>query len=220
MGQAFSSVYCDLRFNGSASDHLHGLKLLVWEANVHHVYAPYTLARASIEASSTAVWLLSTKTRGERVLRALRWYAQDCHDSCRFMDDEQYRDHLLRRIEGTVAAGNLDSRAARKRYRATDVVDEADQLVPGTLRAWRAFSGMAHSRMWASRGLLDMEVLSSGQGMVTAKVTSGSAQILWAVVAALNVALSAARLWRDSMCSPFAVAQSVDAMPEAFRRPV
>mgnify|MGYP001669282813 FL=1 len=76
------------------------------------------------------------------------------------MDDEQYRDHLLRRIEGTVAAGNLDSRAARKRYRATDVVDEADQLVPGTLRAWRAFSGMAHSRMWASRGLLDMEVLS------------------------------------------------------------
>lgn len=88
MGQAFSSVYCDLRFNGSASDHLHALKLLVWEANVHHVYAPYTLARASIEASSTAVWLLSTKTRGERVLRALRWYAQDCHDSCRFMDDE------------------------------------------------------------------------------------------------------------------------------------
>ncbi|WP_220408968.1 hypothetical protein [Escherichia coli] len=51
-------------------------------------------------------------------------------------------------------------------------------------------------------------------------MTSGSAQILWAVVAALNVALSAARLWRDSMCSPFAVAQSVDAMPEAFRRPV
>ena len=45
------------------------------------------------------------------------------------MDDEQYRDHLLRRIEGTVAAGNLDSRAARKRYRATDVVDEADQLL-------------------------------------------------------------------------------------------
>lgn len=181
----------------ATSDHLHALKLLVWEANVHHTYAPYTLARAAIEAASTAVWLLSPETREERVLRALRWYAQNFRDECRALNDEQQRDKWLGRIKDTALARGLDTSAATRKLTTTEVVEGADSLIPGTHTAWQAFSGMAHSRMWAPMGLLETEVLSRDKGTTTTKMTSGSAQLLWAAKSALFVAVEAARLWRE-----------------------
>jgi len=181
----------------ATSDHLHALKLLVWEANIHHTYAPYTLARAAIEAASTAVWLLSPETREERVLRVLRWYAQDFRDECRASKDEQRRDKWLGRIKDTALARGLDTSAATRKLTTTEVVEGADSLAPGTHKAWQAFSGMAHSRMWAPMGLLETEVLSRDKGTTTTKMTSGSAQLLWAAKSALFVAVEAARLWRE-----------------------
>ncbi len=107
-----------------------------------------------------AVWLLSPETREERVLRALRWYAQDFRDECRASKDVQRRDGWLGRIKDTALARGLDTSAATRKLTTTEVVEGADSLVPGTHTAWQAFSGMAHSRMWAPMGLLDTEVLS------------------------------------------------------------
>lgn len=180
----------------SASDHLYALKVLVWDTQVHNVFAPYTLVRASIEASSMAVWLLNSKGRDERVLRALRWFAQNYRDACRATGYEEKVEAKLRKIEQVATARSLDPKTATSRYSVTEVVEDADRLFPGVLRVWQLFSGMAHSRLWASLLLSNTEELANDQDMKIVKMTSGSEQILLATQAALANACKAAHLWQ------------------------
>ena len=56
----------------SAVDHLDALRTLVQDAHVVHGRATFTLLRAALENSATAVWLLAPGSRDERVLRRLR----------------------------------------------------------------------------------------------------------------------------------------------------
>jgi hypothetical protein len=56
----------------SAADHWDALRALVQDAQVVHARAPFTLLRAAIENSATAVWLLVPASRDVRVLRRLR----------------------------------------------------------------------------------------------------------------------------------------------------
>jgi hypothetical protein len=56
----------------SAVDHLDAVRALVQDAGILHARAPFTLLRAALENSATAVWLLAPANRNERVLRRLR----------------------------------------------------------------------------------------------------------------------------------------------------
>jgi hypothetical protein len=64
----------------SASDHLDALRALVADAHVVHARASFTLLRAALENSSTAVWLLGPPDRDERILRRLRLQWADSRD--------------------------------------------------------------------------------------------------------------------------------------------
>ncbi|TDC47630.1 hypothetical protein E1258_28450 [Micromonospora sp. KC207] len=46
-----------------AVDHLHCLRTLLRDAHTMHMYAPYSLARATLENASAAVWLLAPDDR-------------------------------------------------------------------------------------------------------------------------------------------------------------
>ncbi|CAL9339624.1 hypothetical protein SUDANB15_00234 [Streptomyces sp. enrichment culture] len=45
-----------------AVDHLHAVPALLFEAEVVHTYAPYSLLRAAVEAAGKATWLLEPKS--------------------------------------------------------------------------------------------------------------------------------------------------------------
>jgi hypothetical protein len=53
-----------------AVDHLNCLRVLLRDAGVIHMYAPYSLVRSALENASTAVWTLHPASRTERVARS------------------------------------------------------------------------------------------------------------------------------------------------------
>ena len=64
----------------SAVEHLDALRVLVADAHVVHARTPFTLMRAALENSSTAVWLLGPSSRDERIVRRLRLAWADSRD--------------------------------------------------------------------------------------------------------------------------------------------
>jgi hypothetical protein len=63
-----------------AVDNLDALRALVADAHVVHARAPFTLLRAALENSATAVWLLGRSSREDRLLRRLRLQWSDSLD--------------------------------------------------------------------------------------------------------------------------------------------
>ncbi|SIN44971.1 hypothetical protein [Micromonospora cremea] len=60
-----------------AVDHLNCLRTLLKDAQMMHMYVPYSIARAALENACAAVWLLAPDDRTERILRRLRLAALD-----------------------------------------------------------------------------------------------------------------------------------------------
>jgi hypothetical protein len=55
--------------------------MLVQKAESLHAFAPFTLNRAAIEGGAVAVWLLTPKTRDERIRRRLILATQNAFDA-------------------------------------------------------------------------------------------------------------------------------------------
>ena len=53
-------------------DHLNCLHALLKDAQVIHMFAPYSLVRAALENASAAVWMLHPSGRATRICRRLR----------------------------------------------------------------------------------------------------------------------------------------------------
>jgi hypothetical protein len=175
------------------------------KGQVLHPAAPFTLARAAIEAGSTAVWLLLPTSRQQRVVRALRLYLVDAKDSNTIAEqiglavprplEERRLD-----IEAIAARASGGIRVRLDHVRTTAVVkaaDEGGESRVGVLAAWRVCSGFAHARLWPTLSVLDREELpSKAPGDVTLKVTSSLDRVLWAVWAGLDVTEHGVDLFR------------------------
>src|SRR5690242_8843846 len=63
-----------------AVDHLHAMRMALTGVAPDridlHVHAPFTLLRAALESTCTALWIAGAPNRGERVLRRLRLEAK------------------------------------------------------------------------------------------------------------------------------------------------
>ncbi|TYC95861.1 hypothetical protein FQ377_14570 [Arthrobacter echini] len=69
----------------TAVDHLHALKAQLVEAKSQHTFAPYTLIRGAIEASSTALWILQDGVPLAVATRSLRLEHVNLSGSSRFV---------------------------------------------------------------------------------------------------------------------------------------
>lgn len=68
----------------AAEDNLHGIKVMIRDAEVMHTFAEYAMVRGAIECACLAWWLLAPEHRAQRVGRHLRliWRdALDMHDA-------------------------------------------------------------------------------------------------------------------------------------------
>jgi len=146
----------------SAIDHLDALRALVQDAHVVHARAPFTLLRAALENSATAVWLLAPANRNERVLRRLRLQWGDSRDGERAavlagegprLSKADWKDKL----EGIARASGLSEdqvRVVTEKPTYTSIVSTAGDEARGlkgqdALFCWMVASGIAHARMWA-----------------------------------------------------------------------
>jgi hypothetical protein len=149
----------------SAADHWDALRTLIQDAQVVHARAPFTLLRAAIENSATAVWLLAPASRDERVMRRLRLEWKN------FLDQENAEELVagqpctsradtkaeLQRIAcARGLAENMVSQVASTPVAFRKIVQAAAADAPRcrltdvqALYCWMAASGIAHAQRWA-----------------------------------------------------------------------
>jgi hypothetical protein len=149
----------------SAADHWDALRMLVEGFRVVHARAPFTLLRAAVENSATAVWLLAPASRQVRVQRRLRleWKS---------FDDQQNAETLIAGKPSTSRSDTIDElqRIARASGLTKDLVSQVASRPIGfrtivetsaadaprcgltgvqALYCWMAASGIAHAERWA-----------------------------------------------------------------------
>jgi hypothetical protein len=174
----------------SAADHMDALRALVQDAHVVHARAPFTLLRAALENSATAVWLLAPANRNERILRRLRLqWADSCDlENAALPAGAQpplsragWKDKLeaiarARSLPGEQAAtitGQLFSYGSVVKTAASEAQD--DELTGEVaLLCWMAASGIAHARLRAAlSSVLDRpEVPGAPQGAAAMKLSA------------------------------------------------
>ncbi|HET9082018.1 MAG TPA: hypothetical protein VFO01_16095 [Trebonia sp.] len=149
----------------SAVDHMDALRALILDAHIVHARAPFTLLRAALENSATAVWLLAPDRRDDRALRRLRLQWADSRDgeSAETLFAAEPRlskanwtatlkgigqargwseDQLKAITNGKVTYTEIVRTAAEEAY-------DADITERDALFCWREASGIAHAKFWA-----------------------------------------------------------------------
>lgn len=143
-------------------DQLHGIVTMHAKAEDMHLAVELTLARAAIENTATALWILGPRSRAERILRVLQWYARD------YQDRESSVGHLgagnldtdLETVRSVAVACGVDVKLAVNGYRLSRPLQEAQEYTTiQTKFLWAVASGFAHGRPWAYQGLLRVETL-------------------------------------------------------------
>jgi hypothetical protein len=183
---------------GVAVDHLHALETLIRGAQALHLGAPFSLVRPALEASATAAWILSPRSRSERIKRRLTLAAKDARDNSRAEDELAAQvpvplESRLNQIKSILVTAT--SSDAIPKFATTDVMKAAaaatgDQFHP--VLAWMCCSGFAHGRSWASRNLLDREVFETDNPEVKhVRLTSDVTRVWWATRAS-HILLTAA----------------------------
>ncbi len=180
----------------TAIDHLHAVKMLVVDAGVHHLFATSTLARGTIEAAATGLWMLTPSDKAVRDERCIQWWCQNAKDQHKAKPDEARRDEILSQLTYGVPHANR----IRKGYYMTAVVEWVDEHVgpvEGAAFAWKLSSGFAHGRPWAVIGAQNREARTdTGSGTTMFKMTARDETVLWPALVGTHATLALIRRFR------------------------
>jgi hypothetical protein len=144
-----------------AVDHLNCLRSLLKDAQVIHMYAPYSLVRPALENASAAVWILRPPGRPERIARRLRLAADD------FRDGEQARrltgmagprseQERLDQVRDIAQRAGIEPREALRKVGYREIIEAASSAdgpaADVIALCWRLCSGVAHGDFWTTFG--------------------------------------------------------------------
>jgi hypothetical protein len=177
---------------------LHSLRMLVQEAKSLHLFAPYTLNRAAIEAAATAVWLTAPRRRDERIRRRLKLQTQNARDTdsvavlVGLPSELQDRYRQIREI--VAHRPNLDPTGilGTPPGMETIVRDAGAECAVGSdaaLRVWKVCSGMTHGRMWAGIDLSYRQELTRVGDVAGVHMTPSAGRV--ALMTGVSVAFTA-----------------------------
>ncbi|WGP07706.1 hypothetical protein QFE97_08040 [Bacillus subtilis] len=180
-----------------SGDNLHAVGLLLHKAETHQPFAPYTLIRASLENTGFAMWLLSGGSREGIPLNTLRleWENKKNRVVAFPKDDGSDESWVERRERLIFKAGDkfgLTPKAITEKPLSSSVVEVGSEhfgLAQVMLSAWKASSGAAHGRTWATLALSDHELVpgsetASGASYRATGNTPTLASLLYVAVAA------------------------------------
>lgn len=192
-----------------ALDHLHALRTLILDAGALHNSAPFTLARSATEAGATALWMLTPRTRTERVRRRLQLAAQNAKDGNRMSTDSgippprALEDRLQQIRLLSERAGGGDRLPPLK---ISEVIRWADGQHFSSMRvllAWQVGSGFAHGRLWSSISVLDREARQSTDPEVALlRLTNSKDRVLWVMWAAFDLLAATIKLFEQRSVAP------------------
>lgn len=187
----------------TAVDHLHCLKTVMQDAESQHIFAPFTLIRSSIEAATTAVWLLSPNDRRTRVTRSLQ---SERNNLSMFekayatmgVDTRESSAPRLALLRAAVDKSGIDIDAVMGSSPSVQTIIKKASKEAGLSRwilaAWQLSSGSAHGKSWAG---VHTSTFTETEGSSTEEVLSGVltsdeisiVRVLFAALAVVNRAI-------------------------------
>jgi hypothetical protein len=178
-------------------DHLHALRSQAREGRVIHNFAPYTLLRAAIENSAAAVWLLSPRSRADRITRRLRYASTDIkggEEVKRLIGHVGPRSEAERfaEIRAVAAAAQINADIAAAPIYFRSIVEAAGnetEFGGNLLRLlWHMGSGIAHGDLWATISVPDtVELAGAPSGMRHLRVSAGMDGLFFMTLAAMTL---------------------------------
>ncbi|MFS0713429.1 hypothetical protein ABC195_06065 [Microbacterium sp. 2P01SA-2] len=174
----------------AAVDQLHGVKTLVVVARTEHLAVGFTLARAAIENTATALWMLGPPRRDERFERVLRWHVRNYQDedgTVGHLVGDAARDNIQTVLSVADSLG-LEREQVARGYRITTPIDGAKPFTNMDVRfEWSVASGFAHGRPWAYQGLLKRTRLTVANGHDLEELMPRTELSLWLPLQALHL---------------------------------
>ena len=143
----------------TAVDHLHALKTLLADARAQHTFAPYTLIRGSIEAATTALWILQDADPKLVTRKALHLEYQNLWDQRRatkLVDkDADFDEERLAILKMVLDRNSLPTSAVRKALHVSEIMESVAEAfaLPASRLTWQMCSAAAHGRPWAKEFL-------------------------------------------------------------------
>lgn len=143
----------------TAVDHLHALKTLLADAEAQHTFAPFTLIRGSIEAASTALWILQDADPRLVTRRALHLEYQNLWDqrrATRLVDkDADFDEERLALLKKVLDRNDLTTAVVKKQLHVGEIIATAAAAfaLPASRLTWQMCSAAAHGRPWAKQFL-------------------------------------------------------------------
>jgi hypothetical protein len=191
-----------------AVDHLNCLRVLLKDARMMHMFAPYSLARAALENACAAVWLLAPDDRTERILRCLRFTALDIRGgeaARRLLTEEagpRSEQERLDELRAMAQRRGIDPKAAVQRLGYAEIVKAAGETSPaGSVPfqlAWRMCSAIAHGDLWATLNVASREELpGTSPGLVGLRITANVETLLFAVRLSVDMTDAGWRLYDE-----------------------
>lgn len=183
-------------------DHLHAAKLLLLDAQVLHVAAPFSILRGSLENLSAAFWILHPRRRNERVERALRWHAKNFLEQHTALEPlslstEAERDAKLAKLSTIATRLGISTEKVRSGYWSTTAVKYAEEHAQRSepLLSWRFCSGFAHGRPWAYLGISEREQFeTTDPDVLNLKLTSDLSRLLVPALTAFRLLVDVVEL--------------------------
>lgn len=188
----------------TAQDHLHALRMLIQKAESLPTFAPFTLCRAAIEGGAVAVWLLAPQSRDERIRRRLVLATQNAFDADGALkvmgkpSSLSKRLNEIRAVASKRSALEPDLIVSRPPGLGRMVSEAGDAFVLGSEAAvvsWKACSGLAHGRQWASVTMLDRDEIERMANEINVKMTASFRNVLSVTAIAVAFSIEARRLF-------------------------
>ena len=148
----------------TAIDHLHALKTQLVEAKSQHTFAPFTLIRGAIEASSTALWILQDDVPMKVVKRSLileHMNLADQRRATRTVDPKaDYDEDRLEMLRGALNRNGMKLQEVKDPVQFTKIIQKSAECfaLPNSYLTWQMCSAAAHGRPWARQHLTLFEV--------------------------------------------------------------
>jgi hypothetical protein len=145
-------------FLSNAGDHLSCLRAVLGDANVIHMYAPFTLVRAALENACAAAWLLQPPRRNDRLERRLRLALDDIKNSEQVktltgLTGSRPKQDRLEQVHDIALRAGIDEGALKGKVGYSEIVRAVDEtgVAGGVLEvSWKLCSGYAHGDLWTA----------------------------------------------------------------------
>jgi hypothetical protein len=182
-----------------AVDHLNCLRALLRDAQVIHMYAPYSLVRSALENASAAVWMLQPTSRTERVLRRLRLASNDIRNGERAkqlmgMTGPRSEQERIDEIRGIARRAGADETKAVRGTSYWEIVNAAGNTLGTGVAiiplAWKLCSGIAHGDLWTTLSAAEMvELPGATPGFGTFRISANVKVLMYVTTFATHMTM-------------------------------